>query len=83
MVAQGWEETVFTRTCSVCAGIWENKIVIVLANIGVDRIGCAGWVIIVADRDDEIRTPAVHQRSHIRLGLVPHPEVTDHSKVDG
>ena len=83
MVAKGREETVFSRARAVLAGIRENEIMVILADMSINRIGRSGRVVVVADRDDDIRIPAVDHPSYICFALAAFPEIADHSEAQG
>ena len=83
MVAKGREEAVFGCSRTVRAGIRENEIMVILADMGIDRISCAGWVIVIADRDEDVRIPAMDHGGHIRFALAAFPEIADHGEAHG
>ena len=79
MIAENWKEAVLIRTCAELAGVREDEIVIVLADVSIDRIRRSKFVVVVPDGDDEVRLPTMDQRGHLRFGRRSAPEVADDS----
>lgn len=67
MIAQGRPESIFddhTDWSRVDALVGVDILVIVLANIGVNRLGGANRIVVIADCGDELGLPAFHQIRH-------------------
>ncbi len=53
----------------------------ILPDIGVNRVRCAGGIVVIADGNDEIRLPAMDKGGHVRFGRIIHAEIADDGKT--
>jgi hypothetical protein len=67
MVTKGREELIRGSTRAIRAGVREDEVVIILADIIIDIGGKAVLVVIITDGDDEVRVPAMDHGSDLAL----------------
>ena len=66
MIAKGWEEEVLGgRPGSIGPSIRVDKVMVVLADIPINRRGPPIWVVIVTHGDDEVGIPAFHKAGYV------------------
>src|SRR5207249_8509965 len=82
VVAQRREETQRARSASEGAGIPEDVIVVVPADVRVDRRGRSRFVVVVADRQYEIGVPALDERGDVSLRRSVRAVVADDGETD-
>src|SRR5206468_2916581 len=78
VVAERRVETVDGRAGAVLAFVVADVVVVILADVGVDRRGLAGLVVVVADGDDRVRGPALHEVGNVALRDAGRSVITDH-----
>src|SRR5690242_19127591 len=72
MVADHWPEAVLRRALAVLA--------VILADVCINSLRRAFWIIIIARCDDESRLPTLHHVGYFLFWLARPPEIADHGK---
>jgi hypothetical protein len=81
VVARTGPEAVLLGALAVLAFVRADPVVVELADVLVDGVGLAVWVVVVADGDDEVRLQPGDQGGDLMGLLAAVPEVPDHREA--